>query len=213
MTWRSDWRSWAPRTRCSQLPSTGTDPALLGDLTADARYVRRTLDAIDEPVVLVGHSYSGMVITEFADHPKVRHSVYLSALWPERGQSALNLVGDVLPPVFTRRDDGALEVTDDFEFAWRSFCADLDQDRAQKVLLRFVLQSYSSFAALSTAPDRSHPTTYVIGLARRTAQWRVRKRGRRRGSRRSIARRPHDAAFAARRVGRGSRASLMTEIC
>lgn len=148
----------------SQLPSTGTDPALLGDLAADAQCVRRMLDAMDEPVVLVGHSYSGMVITELADHPKLRHTVYLSAFWPERGQSALNLMGDALPPVFVRRDHGALEVTDDFDLAWRTFCADLDREGAQKLLSRFVLQSYSSCIAPSTAPERSHPTTYVIGL-------------------------------------------------
>ena len=39
---------------------------------------------------------------------------------------------------------------------------DLDRDRAREVLSRFVLQSDSSFAASSTAPDRDHPTTYVI---------------------------------------------------
>jgi pimeloyl-ACP methyl ester carboxylesterase len=147
-----------------QLPSTGTDPTSLGDLTADAQCVRRMLDAMDAPVVLVGHSYSGMVITALADHPKVRHTVYLSAFWPERGQSALNLMGDVLPLVFARRDDGALEITNDFDLAWQTFCADLDRDSAQKLLSRFVLQSYSSCIAPSTAPKRSHPTTYVIGL-------------------------------------------------
>ena len=68
-----------------QLPSAGTDPASLGDLTTDANYVRQVLDTIDEPVVLVGHSYGGMVITELADHPKVRHTVYLAAFWPRRG--------------------------------------------------------------------------------------------------------------------------------
>jgi pimeloyl-ACP methyl ester carboxylesterase len=103
-----------------------------------------------------------MVVTEFADHPNVRHTVYLTAMWPERGQSALNLVGDVLPPVFTQRNDGAFEITNDFEFAWKSFCPDLDRDRAQEVLVRFVLQSDSSFAAPSAAPNRTHPTTYVI---------------------------------------------------
>jgi pimeloyl-ACP methyl ester carboxylesterase len=147
-----------------QLPSTGADPASLGDLPADAQCVRRMLDAIDRPVVLVGHSYSGMVITEFANHPRVRHTVYLSALWPEHGQSALNLLGDVLPPVFVRRDHRALGVTDDFDLAWRTFYADLDRERAQQLLARFVLQSYSSITAASTAPERSHPTTYVIGL-------------------------------------------------
>jgi pimeloyl-ACP methyl ester carboxylesterase len=50
-----------------QLPSSGTDPASLGDLTDDANHVRSLLDAQDEPVVLVAHSYGGMVITELAD--------------------------------------------------------------------------------------------------------------------------------------------------
>jgi pimeloyl-ACP methyl ester carboxylesterase len=147
-----------------QLPSTGTDPASLGDLSADTQCVRRMLDAIDGPVVLVGHSYSGMVITEFANHPRVRHTVYLSALWPEHGQSALNLLGDVLPAVIVRRDHRALEVTDDFDLAWRTFYADVDRERVQQLLARFVLQSYSCITAASTAPERSHPTTYVIGL-------------------------------------------------
>jgi pimeloyl-ACP methyl ester carboxylesterase len=62
-----------------RLPSAGTDPGSLGDLTTDANHVRQVLDTIDEPVVLVGHSYGGMVITELADDPKVRHSVYLAA--------------------------------------------------------------------------------------------------------------------------------------
>ena len=43
----------------------------LADLGVDVSYVRQMLDTPDEPVVLVGHSYAGMVITEFADHPKV----------------------------------------------------------------------------------------------------------------------------------------------
>jgi pimeloyl-ACP methyl ester carboxylesterase len=148
----------------AQLPSTGTDPSMLGDLADDAQCVRRMLDAIDAHVVLVGHSYSGMVVAEFANHPKVRHTVYLSALWPERGQSALNLLGDVLPPVFVRREDGEVEMTSDFDLAWRRLCSDLDRDDAQKALARFVLQSYSSFTSPSTAPQQSHPTTYVIGL-------------------------------------------------
>ena len=99
-----------------RLPSAGTDPGSLRDLTADAHCVRQLLDTIDERVVLVGHSYGGMVITELADHPKVRHSVYLAAFWPQRGQSLLDLLGDApLPNWFIQRDDGALEFTDDFE--------------------------------------------------------------------------------------------------
>ena len=146
-----------------RLPSAGTDPGSLGDLTTDANHVRQVLDTIDEPVVLVGHSYGGMVITELADHPKVRHSVYLAAFWPQRGQSLLDLLGDApLPNWFVPRDDGTLEITDDFELAWGSLCADLDRDRTRDMLSRAVLQSAAAFGAPSTAPDRAHPTTYMI---------------------------------------------------
>jgi pimeloyl-ACP methyl ester carboxylesterase len=146
----------------AQLPSAGTDPQSLGDLAADANIVRRMLDVVEEPVVLVGHSYGGMVITEVADHPKVRHSVYLTALWPKRGQSVLDQFGGALPNVISRRDDGVLEFIDDFELAWKSMCSDVDRDRAEEVLSHFVLQSGASFVAPSVAPVRTHPTTYVI---------------------------------------------------
>jgi pimeloyl-ACP methyl ester carboxylesterase len=145
-----------------RLPSVGTDPAALGDLRADTRCVRTQLDTIDEPVVLVGHSYSGMVVAEFADHPKVRHSVYLTAFCPEHGRSALSILGDVLPSAFVRRPDGAVQLIDDFEVTWQAFCPELDRDRARLVLSRFEAQSYSSLATPSAAPDRTHPTTYVI---------------------------------------------------
>ena len=79
-----------------QLPSGGANPTQLGGLSDDAEHVRRLLDGIDN-AVLVGHSYGGMVITELADHPNVAHSVYLTAVWPRRGQSVDELYGGVLP--------------------------------------------------------------------------------------------------------------------
>lgn len=150
-------------TVVDQLPSAGTDPSRLGDLVADAKYVGTVLDACDEPVVLVGHSYGGMVITELADHPNVRHSVYLAAFFPRRGQSLLDTYGDAPPrPWIVPRDDGALAVTDDFDLFHESQCADLDRDRAREYFSRLMLHSAAAFATPSAAPDRRHPTTYVI---------------------------------------------------
>ncbi|GAA4843425.1 alpha/beta fold hydrolase [Pseudonocardia benzenivorans] len=80
-----------------QLPSAGRDPAALGGLAEDVAVVRRHVESAGEPVVLVGHSYAGMLLTELADHPDVAHSVYLAAAWPARGQSMVDLFGGELP--------------------------------------------------------------------------------------------------------------------
>src|SRR5579871_5796384 len=62
-----------------ELPGHGDDPAPLADLHGDAARVGRVLDGIDAPVILLGHSYGGAVITHAGDHPAVAHLVYLCA--------------------------------------------------------------------------------------------------------------------------------------
>jgi pimeloyl-ACP methyl ester carboxylesterase len=62
------------------LPGHGLDRGPLGDLHGDAARVSEVLDRVDGPVVLVGHSYGGGVITEAGEHPGVTHLVYLCAL-------------------------------------------------------------------------------------------------------------------------------------
>jgi pimeloyl-ACP methyl ester carboxylesterase len=146
-----------------QLPSAGTDPAALGDLAADADVVRRAVERMGEPVVLVGHSYGGMVITELADHPAVAHSVYLAAFWPQRGQSLMDVfTAGPAPTWMSPHDDGTLRTTDDLALLRRTLCADVDEQRAYTDLRRLLPQSIASATAPSTAPDRGHPTTYVI---------------------------------------------------
>jgi pimeloyl-ACP methyl ester carboxylesterase len=146
-----------------QLPSAGTDPAALGDLAADAEAVRQAVDRVGGPVVLVGHSGGGMSITELADHPAVAHSVYLAAFWPQRGQSAMDLFGAGPPPTWmSPHDDGTLRTTDDLALLRQTLCADIDEQPAYANLRRLVPQSISSATAPSTAPDRGHPTTYII---------------------------------------------------
>lgn len=146
-----------------QLPSVGLDPATLGDLAADAAVVRRLVDGVGEPVVLVGHSSGGMVITELADHPSVAHSVYLAALWPQRGQSLMDMFAGGPPLTWAApQNDGTLTVTDDLELLRQTLCADVDKQRAEAELRRMMPQSIASATAASSAPDRGHPTTYII---------------------------------------------------
>jgi pimeloyl-ACP methyl ester carboxylesterase len=64
----------------------------LRSLSGDAAYLRDVITGIGTPVVLVGHSYGGMVITEAAaDNHAVVGLVYAAAFAPERGESAFDL--------------------------------------------------------------------------------------------------------------------------
>ncbi|GGD67288.1 alpha/beta fold hydrolase [Microbacterium murale] len=64
----------------------------LRSLAGDAAYVRDVIASIEGPVVLVGHSYGGLVITEAAaDNADVVALVFVSAFAPETGQSAFEL--------------------------------------------------------------------------------------------------------------------------
>jgi len=60
-------------------------------LDGDVEATRRVIAAARHPVVLVGHSYGGAVITEAGEDPKVRSLVYLAAFAPEVGESVLAL--------------------------------------------------------------------------------------------------------------------------
>lgn len=80
------------------LPGHGSSLLPLGDLHADAAHVADVLDRIDGPVVLVGHSYGGAVISQAAaDRPNVRHLVYLAAFALHAGESVMTLLRSMPP--------------------------------------------------------------------------------------------------------------------
>lgn len=60
-------------------------------LEGDVAATERVIAASRHPVVLVGHSYGGMVITEAGVHPKVRSLAYIAAFAPEAGESVASL--------------------------------------------------------------------------------------------------------------------------
>jgi hypothetical protein len=93
----------------------------------------------------------------------IRHSVYVAAFWPERGQSLLDLAGGgPLPAWIEPRDDGSLAVTRDLDTVREALCADLSREQAAAFHDRLVLQSVAALTTPSTAPERGHPTTYVV---------------------------------------------------
>ena len=146
----------------AELPSTGPEPAGLGGLSEDVGEVRRLVAEAAEPVVLVGHSYGGVVITELADDPRVGHSVYLGALWPQRGQALMDLMTGPVDWVVPTADGSAVQVTDDVARAAEVICADLDPEQVPDWHRRLLLSSATAVGTPVAAPDRSHPTTYVV---------------------------------------------------
>jgi pimeloyl-ACP methyl ester carboxylesterase len=78
-------------------------------LEGDAAATSLILDAQDEPVILVGHSYGGAVITEAGTHPNVAALVYIAGFVPDKGESVNTLIGSFptdgpQPPILPPRD-------------------------------------------------------------------------------------------------------------
>jgi pimeloyl-ACP methyl ester carboxylesterase len=101
-------------------------------LADDVAATRRVIAAQDGPVILVGHSYGGVVITEAGTDPRVAGLVYIAAFAPDTGESVASLIKDPVPgapvPPILPPADGFL-LLDRSRFA-ASFAGDLDAERA-----------------------------------------------------------------------------------
>ena len=99
-------------------------------LDDDVAATRRILAAQAAPVILVGHSYGGAVITEAGNDPKSRGLVYIAAFAPDKGESVSTLIEDPPPgapvPPILPPQDGYLFL-DKAKFR-ASFAADVDAE-------------------------------------------------------------------------------------
>ena len=80
----------------------------LTSLEDDVAATNLALDAQDGPVILVGHSWGGTVITEAGNHPKVAGLVYIAAFQPDKGESTLTWL-QTAPPA---PENGTLQPDD-----------------------------------------------------------------------------------------------------
>jgi pimeloyl-ACP methyl ester carboxylesterase len=89
----SSWNGIVPKLQAQGLRVVGAANPLRS-VSADAAYVGRLLDRISGPVVLVGHSYGGAVISQAATgRSNVKALVYVAAFVPDTGETALALAG------------------------------------------------------------------------------------------------------------------------
>jgi pimeloyl-ACP methyl ester carboxylesterase len=134
-------------------------------LAGDAEATKRVVDAQSEPVILVGHSYGGAVITEAGNDPNVAALVYIAAFAPDKGESVNTLIGgfpkDAPGPPILPPEDGFLFL--DREKFHDSFAADVDADLAAFMADSQVPWGVEALeGTISEAAWRSKPSWYLI---------------------------------------------------
>ncbi|QNP41903.1 alpha/beta hydrolase [Lysobacter solisilvae (ex Woo and Kim 2020)] len=136
----------------------------LTSLADDAERARKMVAQINGPVVLVGHSYGGAVITEMGDQPNVKALVYVAAFAPDAGESP-GAITQQQPPAAVANiapdSDGYLWVKPDKYH--ESFCQDLDADEGLVMGVTQKAPLGSTFGNNVTAPAwKKKPCWYQI---------------------------------------------------
>lgn len=153
------------------LPGHGSDPRPPGDLHTDAARVAEVISAVEGPVVLVGHSYGGAVVTEAGVAPSVEHLVYVAAFNLDQDESVMSAaVGkafgfdpgpvDVLDHVTTGPDGMMTVSADGARLLFYNDCTSEDVDWATRRLCP------QPSVALGQTPSavawRAKPSTYAV---------------------------------------------------
>jgi pimeloyl-ACP methyl ester carboxylesterase len=134
-------------------------------LEDDVAVTRRAIAAQKGPVLLVGHSYGGVVITEAGNDPKVQGLVYVAAFAPDKGESVSSLIknpppGAPVPPILPPQD-GFLFLDRD-KFA-DSFAADVEPAKAAFMADSQVPWGVEALAGAITKPAwQVKPSWYLV---------------------------------------------------
>jgi pimeloyl-ACP methyl ester carboxylesterase len=134
-------------------------------LQGDAAATRLIIDAQDGPVVLVGHSCGGAVITEAGTHPNVAALVYIAAFAPDKGESVNTLIADPPPgapvPPILPPTGGFLFL--DREKFHASFAGDVPAEQAAFMADSQVPWGVDALGGTISEPAwRSKPSWYLV---------------------------------------------------
>jgi pimeloyl-ACP methyl ester carboxylesterase len=142
----------------------------LRGLASDAAYLEALIDQLDGPVVLVGHSYAGSVITVAGASDKVAGLVYVAGLAPDEGESVNDLQARfpalAMGPIIQPRElpDGAVEITVDPERFHDVFLPDVaDADAAFRAHSQRPVLAAAFDESATTAAWRTKPSWAVFG--------------------------------------------------
>jgi pimeloyl-ACP methyl ester carboxylesterase len=135
----------------------------------DQKFAKAALDAMDGPVVLVGHSYGGSVITEAGNHPKVAALVYIAAFALDEGESCAS-IEQALPQASKafKPDSNGNWWIEQAHFA-ADFSADLPPAKSEFMAISQVPISTDAFTHKVTNPAwKTKPTWYMVATADRS---------------------------------------------
>jgi pimeloyl-ACP methyl ester carboxylesterase len=135
----------------------------------DQKYTKAAIDAMGGPVVLVGHSYGGSVITEAGNHPNVKALVYIAAFALDAGESCAS-IEEALPQAskaFKPDSNGNWWIEQEHFAA--DFAADLPKDQAEFMAIAQVPISTEAFTHKVTNPAwKAKPTWYMVATEDRS---------------------------------------------
>jgi pimeloyl-ACP methyl ester carboxylesterase len=167
----SSWDAVISRLERRGYPVIGVANPLRG-LAGDSAYVSSVLDTIPGPVILVGHSYGGAVITDAAvGHPNVKALVYIAAFAPDQGESGLAILGEYpgsqLPPALTVRPfpGGQDAYVNPADFR-QVFAADVPAGKARLMAAGQRPVALAAFAEPSSTPAwKTIPSWFLVAGA------------------------------------------------
>lgn len=134
-------------------------------LDGDVAATKQVLDDLEGPVVLVGHSYGGVVVTEAGNDERVAALVYIAAFAPDKGESVNSLIADPppgapVPPILPPRNGYLLLDRDEFA---ASFAGDLPTAQAQFMADSQLPWGVGALSGSVTDPAwRSKPSWYLV---------------------------------------------------
>ncbi|MGN6214171.1 alpha/beta fold hydrolase [Parafilimonas sp.] len=139
----------------------------LTSLEDDVAAAKRAIDLMDAPILLVAHSYGGMVITEAGNDPKVVGLVYVDALIPNDNQSVVDVIQPYPPSPGNAefKQDAAGFLSLSFKGIDSFFAQDLsEQERKILFATQTPWAAKGTVTKISKAAWKNKPSWCIIGL-------------------------------------------------
>jgi pimeloyl-ACP methyl ester carboxylesterase len=132
-------------------------------LADDAAATKRMIERVNAPLILVGHSYGGAVITQAGNEPQVRGLVYIAAFQPDNGETLGDLLKQKPPAANSAVPAGEGYVIVDPKAFHADFAADLPEKEANFMAISQVPISVTAFGTpITNAAWHNKPSWYAV---------------------------------------------------